>query len=170
MKNGNRANSLAFRASLTAVMVALVTVMTFLVRIPNPMGGYFNFGDVAVFIVALTFGPVIGGLAGGIGSAISDAIGFPLFVLPTLIIKGVEGLLAGAITNRKDSYRDILGVVIAGVEMVSGYFLVELYGLSWGLGAALAEIPINIVQIAIGGIIGIPAAYFLRRRLPEILK
>ena len=154
--------------SLMAIMSALVTVGTLIVRIPNPMGGYFNVGDVMIFVAALTFSPLIGGVAGGLGSAIADIIGFPLFALPTLVIKGLEGLLASLITNKKNVYRDVLAVVVAGAEMVIGYFLVEVY--LWGLGGALGEIPANIAQIAIGGLIGIPIALVLRRRLPEILR
>ena len=154
--------------SLMAIMSALVTVGTLIVRIPNPMGGYFNVGDVMIFVAALTFSPLIGGVAGGLGSAIADIIGFPLFALPTLVIKGLEGLLASLITNKKNVYRDVLAVVVAGTEMVIGYFLVEVY--LWGLGGALGEIPANIAQIAIGGLIGIPIALVLRRRLPEILR
>ena len=156
--------------SLSVITIALVTVGTMVLRIPNPMGGYFNLGDVMVFVCALTFGPVTGGLAGGVGSAIADMIGFPLFVIPTLVIKGLEGFLAGLITNRKNLFRDVLAVVVAGSEMIIGYFLVELYPLQWGLGGALAEVPGNIAQILIGGLLGIPIALVLRRRLPEILK
>jgi len=154
--------------SLMTIMSALVAVGTLIVRIPNPMGGYFNVGDVMIFVAALTFNPLIGGVAGGLGSAIADIIGFPLFAIPTLVIKGLEGLLASLITNKKNVYRDILAVVVAGTEMVIGYFLVELY--LWGIGGALAEVPANIAQIAIGGIVGIPIALVLRRRLPEILR
>lgn len=149
-------------------MSALVTVGTLIVRIPNPMGGYFNVGDVVIFVAALTFNPLIGGVAGGLGSAIADIIGFPLFAIPTLIIKGLEGLVASLITNKKNVFRDVLAVVAAGTEMVFGYFLVEVY--LWGLGGAVAEVPANIAQIAVGGLIGIPIAIVLRRRLPEILK
>ena len=151
-----------------AVMSALVAAGTLFFRIPNPMGGYFNVGDVMIFVAALTFSPLIGGVAGGLGSAIADIIGFPLFALPTLVIKGLEGLLAGLITNKKNVYRDVLAVVMAGAEMVMGYFLVELY--LWGLGGAVAEVPANIAQIAIGGLVGIPIALVLRRRLPAILR
>jgi uncharacterized membrane protein len=158
------------QAALVAVMAALVAVATLLVRIPNAMGGYFNLGDVAIFVVALTFGPVIGGLAGGIGSAIADLIGFPVFFVPTLVIKGLEGLIAGLISGKKNVARDVAGVVVGGCEMIVGYFLVELYPLQWGLGGALGELPGNIVQIVIGGIVGIPVAYVVRRRLPEVLK
>ena len=160
----------AIQISLSVITIALVTVGTMVFRIPNPMGGYFNLGDVMIFVCALTFGPVIGGFAGGLGSAIADIIGFPLFAIPTLIIKGLEGFLAGLITNKKTPFRDVLAVAIAGSEMIIGYFLVELYPLQWGLGGALAEVPGNIAQIVIGGLLGIPIAFVLRRRLPEILK
>jgi uncharacterized membrane protein len=156
--------------SLMAVMAALVAVGTLIVRIPNPMGGYFNVGDVMIFVAALTFNPIVGGFAGGVGSAIADMIGFPVFAVPTLIIKGLEGLLAGLITSRKSVFRDVLAVVVAGSEMIIGYFLVELYLLGWGLGGALAELPGNAAQVIIGGLVGIPIAIILRRRLPEVLK
>ena len=57
-------------------------------------------------------------------------------------------------------------MVIAGAEMVTGYFLAEFFGLSEGW-AALGEVPFNILQIAVGGIVGIPIAIILRKRLPE---
>ncbi len=155
--------------SFIVVMTALVAVGTLIIRIPNPMGGYFNVGDVMIFVAALTFNPIIGGIAGGLGSAIADIIGFPVFALPTLVIKGLEGLLASLVTNKKNIYRDVLAVVAAGTEMIIGYFLVELYVLQWGLGGALAEVPTNVAQITIGGLVGIPIALVLRRRLPEIL-
>jgi uncharacterized membrane protein len=161
---------LLVQISLIAMMAAVTAAATFLIRIPNPMGGYFNLGDVAVFAVALAFNPLVGGLAGGIGSAIADLIGFPIFAVPTLIIKGLEGLLASVISNKKSAFRDLLAVVVAGSVMVVGYFVVEYFVLQWGLGGALAEIPGNIVQVLVGGLIGIPLGYVVRRNLPEILR
>ncbi len=156
--------------SLLVIMISLVTVGTLVIRIPNPMGGYFNVGDVMIFVCALTFNPIISGISGGVGSAIADIIGFPAFAIPTLIIKGLEGFLASLITNKKNLFRDVLAVVVAGSEMIIGYFLVEYYPLQWGLGGAMAEVPTNIAQIVIGGVVGIPIALVLRKRLPQILK
>lgn len=160
--------SIVLQFALSAVMASLVTVGTMIIRIPNPMGGYFNLGDVMIFVCALTFNPFISGFAGGVGSAVADMIGFPMFAVPTLIIKGLEGFLASLVTNKKNVFRDVLAVTVAGSEMVIGYFLAEVY--LWGFGGALAEVTGNITQIIIGGFIGIPIAYLLRRRLPEILK
>ena len=151
-----------------AVMSALVAVGTMIVQIPNAMGGYFNVGEVMIFVSALTFGPLIGGVAGGLGSAIADIIAFPVFALPTLVIKGIEGLLAGLISNKKSLYRDVLAVLLAGAEMVFGYFVVEVF--LWDFGAALAEVLPNIAQVSVGGLVGVPVALVLRRRLPELFR
>jgi len=156
---------------LSAVMAALVTVATYVVQIPNPAtGGYLNFGDVVIFISALSFGPIVGGFAGAVGSAFADMISpYAQWAPFTFVIKGVEGVIAGLISNRKDVSRDVLAVIVAGVEMVTGYFISAFYPLQYGW-AALTEVPINITQITAGGIVGIPVARIIRKRLPETLK
>jgi uncharacterized membrane protein len=151
-----------------AILAALTTVATALVQIYIPATrGYLNFGDIIIFISAFTFGPVVGGFAGGVGSALSDILtGYAFFSPFTLIIKGAEGIIAGLISNRLSKKRDILAIVIAGTEMVSGYFLAEFFGLSEGW-AAIFEVPANILQIVVGGVVGLTIAIILRRRLPE---
>jgi uncharacterized membrane protein len=159
----------AVLAAQAGIMAALVAVSTYAVQVPIPATkGYLNFGDIMIFVSALTFGPIVGGFAGGVGSALSDvASGYASTFAPfTLVIKGAEGIIAGLIANRLSRKRDIFAVVIAGIEMVSGYFLAEFFGLSEGWAAA-TEIPFNILQIAAGGAIGIPIAILLLKRLPE---
>jgi uncharacterized membrane protein len=158
-------------ATLMGVMAALVAVTTFAVQIPIPAtNGYLNFGDIMIFVSALTFGPLIGGFAGGVGSAISDVLGgYANYAPYTLVIKGVEGVIAGLISNRISYRRDVLAVIIAGAEMISGYFLAEFFPLQHGW-AALGEVPLNILQIVAGGLVGLPIALIIRKRLPEILK
>jgi len=93
--------SAILQLTLTIVFAALVAATTLMVRIPIPATtGYFNIGDAMIFVAALVFGPVVGGLAGGCGSAIADIIGYPLFAPYTLVIKGMEGWIAGKITRR----------------------------------------------------------------------
>lgn len=156
--------------AVSAVMAALVCVATVIVQIPNPATrGYINIGDAMIFVSALTFGPFVGVIAGGIGSALADVLsGYGLYAPLTLIIKGLEGVLAGLITNRKSVTRDTLAVAIAGGEMILGYFLCEFYLLQFGW-AALTEVPGNIFQIVAGGVIGIPITSVLRKRLSEAL-
>lgn len=149
-------------------MAALVAVATVFVQIPNPTTrGYINFGDIMIFVSALTFGPIVGGLAGSIGSSIADiATGYAYFAPFTFVIKGVEGTIAGLISNQKSVRRDVLAVVFAGLEMIIGYFLAEFFPLQLGW-AALTEVPGNVSQIIAGAVIGIPIALLIRKRLPE---
>lgn len=158
-------------AALMGVMTALVAVTTFAIQIYIPTTrGYLNFGDIMIFVSALTFGPLIGGFAGGVGSAISDVLGgYAYFAPSTLVIKGTEGVIAGLISNRISPRRDVLAVIIAGAEMITGYFLAEFFPLQEGW-AALSEVPANILQIVVGGLVGLPIALVIRKRLPEILK
>jgi uncharacterized membrane protein len=156
---------------MSGVMAALVAIGTFMVQIPNPpTRGYINFGDIMIFVSALTFGPIVGGLAGSFGSSIADIIsGYGYFAPYTFIVKGAEGVLAGLISNKKSVPRDVLAVIVAGAEMITGYFLAEFFPLFYGW-AALTEVPGNISQIVVGGIIGVPIAVIIRKRLPELLK
>ena len=163
--NGQRITIIVAQAG---IMAALVAIATYFPQIPIPATkGYLNFGDIMIFITALVFGPIVGGFAGGVGSAISDVAGGYAFFAPfTLLIKGGEGLIAGLISNSLSGRRDIIAVAIGGIEMVSGYFLAEFFALSEGW-AALGEVPFNILQVTAGGVVGIAVAIVLRRRLPE---
>ena len=160
------------KIALAAVMTAFVTVTTFIIQIPTPpTHGYINIGDAMIFTTALTFGPYMGGVAGGFGSALSDLLGgYGYFAPFTLIIKGCEGLVAGLISNRKSHARDLLAVLVGGVIMIMGYFSAEAFLLGYGVQAALTEVPGNTFQIVVGGVVGIPIATFIRKRLPSTLK
>jgi uncharacterized membrane protein len=169
-KLGNRRLALT-QVALSGVMASLVAVATFFVQIPNPATkGYINFGDIMIFVSAFTFGPIVGSLAGSIGSSIADiAAGYGYFAPFTFVIKGVEGLIAGLISNRISVRRDVLAVIFAGSEMVLGYFTAEFFPLQLGL-VALTEVPGNISQIVVGGIVGVSITIVLRKRLPESWK
>jgi len=107
----------------SAVMAALVCVTTMLIQVPIPATeGFFNVGDAMIIVAALTFGPMVGAIAGGIGSSLADLLGgWYIYVIPTLIIKGVEGLLAGWIMSRTDKLsfqRLMFAWIVGGLEMV----------------------------------------------------
>jgi len=83
--------------SSAALSTALVFVATASISIYIPATrGYFNLGDSMVFLTALLFGPIVGFVAGGLGSMLSDLfLGYTVYAPATLIVKGVEGLLTG---------------------------------------------------------------------------
>jgi len=155
--------------AISAVMAALVCVTTLLIQIPIPATqGFFNVGDAMVMVAALTFGPIVGFFAGGIGSSLADLIGgWYVWVPFTLVIKGLEGFLAGSIMILDDEDKGvktkIVAWIVSGSEMVLGYFLVQYY--MYGLSAALIELPFNLLQMVAGGIIGIPLSIIVARRM-----
>jgi len=144
----------------------LVCVATLLIQIPIPATeGFFNIGDAMVMVASLTFGPIVGGLAGGVGSALADALGGWYTWVPfTLVIKGAEGVVAGLIAGRERTNRRVLiAWVCGGLVMVSGYFIVQVF--LYGLGAALVEGPFNLVQMTVAGVVGVPISLALKSRL-----
>ena len=79
------------RWALTAALTALAAFATLLIRIPIPATtGYFKLGDVFVVWAGLWLGPMAGFIVGAIGPTMSDAIGFPVFILATAVTKGLE--------------------------------------------------------------------------------
>jgi uncharacterized membrane protein len=139
-----------------------------LIQLPIPAtDGFFNIGDAVIMITALTFEPTVGAIAGGIGSSLADLLGgWYVWVIPTLVIKGVEGFLVGWIFSKskdQSSQYKILAWIIGGLEMVSGYFIVQVF--MYGFSAALVEAPFNFVQMAVSGIVGIPISQALKRRI-----
>ncbi|MHA1734308.1 MAG: ECF transporter S component [Promethearchaeota archaeon] len=140
--------------AITAIFTALCTVLTVFLYLPIPQTtGYVNVGEVGVMLTALLFGPIVGGIAGGVGSAISDLIVAPQFAPVTLLVKGLEGFLVGLIADPRKMrerihWRQFLAVVVGGTVMVMGYFTYE--AAVFGLGAALAEMPWNFFQMSMG--------------------
>lgn len=158
---------------LTGVMIALVAVFTLAVRVPfAPTRGYFNFSDVAVFLTSFAFGPWIGLVAGGVGTALADlAGGYTLYAPLTFLAHGLQGLVAGTIAGRHRGLgRMILGWAGGAVVMLTLYFLGEAFIFRMGVGPALTEaVTINLPQVLVGGILGVPLVLALRQAYPPIL-
>ncbi|MDE5990297.1 MAG: ECF transporter S component, partial [Clostridia bacterium] len=73
----------------TAVLAALTTAFT-LISIPLATG-YFNFGDLVIFIASVLLGPLYGAIVGAIGGALGDVIlSYFVYAPFTLVIKALE--------------------------------------------------------------------------------
>ncbi|MEE9378220.1 MAG: ECF transporter S component [Candidatus Lokiarchaeia archaeon] len=148
--------------SMISIFTALTFITTFWIQIPIPVtGGYINIGDVAVMFTALLFGPIIGGIAGGVGPMLADIFSpYIIYAPATLIIKGIEGFLIGLIANPKDvesrvSIRDIIAVISGGILIPLGYFIYEAFILGLGVVISLVEMPGNFFQFIFAAITSI---------------
>ena len=147
-----------------ALMSALVMVATFVVRIPMvATDGYLNLGDGLVLFCGVAFGPVAGLIAGGIGSALADMIaGYAHWILPTFLIKGLEGALAGFVfyllnkTGKNRFLSASVATVPSAILMVVGYFFA-----SWIMKGSAAVAWTSVPGNAIQGGVGVALALFL---------
>lgn len=151
---------------LAALFAALCCVMTLAIQIPAPTG-HVNLGDVAVLLSAWMLGPLWGGAAAGVGSALADLLSWPAYAPATFVIKfamtAAAALIFRAMKKRTGSFWGmLLGAVAAEVIMVGGYFLYESVVLNVGAAAA-ASIPFNLVQGTVGAVVGVTAAVLLDR-------
>jgi uncharacterized membrane protein len=151
----------------TAIMASLATVATMMFTFPIPAtNGFFNLGDVIVVVSGLTFGPLIGGISGGLGSALADILlGYGTYAPFTLVIKGCEGLIVGYIAGGKADQKIskvIMAWIAGGIILVGGYFIVQVF--MYGFAGALVELPANLVQMLVSGL-GIPIYLGIRKRL-----
>lgn len=169
MKNDNKLRMLV----LTAMLAALVCVATLVIRIPT-VGGYTNLGDGFVLLSAFLLGPLYGGIAGGLGSALADLIaGYPYYIPGSFIIKGLVAVFAALLMKKVMKEREIpsvpmqlLCVVPAELFMVAGYFAYKALILGKPAGA-VTSIPGNLMQGLAGCIVSI-LLYQLLIKVPAV--
>ncbi len=150
---------------ITALLAALTCAATMVIRIPSPTGGYLNLGDTVVLLGAFLLGPWAGALAGGIGSAMADALsGYVVYVPATLVIKAVMALTAGFLYRLlRDRTGGMLFAALVGeIPMAVGYWLFDAWLLHSWTGAA-AGIPGNLVQAGFGVAVSVFLAAALRK-------
>lgn len=152
--------------TLIALMAALVYIFTRVVQIPTPTKGYVHLGDGAIVFTALAFGPLVGGIAGGLGTALADLFsGYGAWAPFSLIIHGLQGYLLGRLMQRNRlSWKRMIGLTLISIAVVAGGY--ALAGLVLVGTAALIEIPANMLQALSGSLLGIPLYYAVSGAYP----
>lgn len=166
MKNNTR------KLIISALMAAITCIATMIIKIPVPAtGGYINLGDGAVILSGFMLGPLYGGIAAGLGSALADVFsGYAIYAPATFIIKAAMAAVSGIII-KKSSKISIIKTLAAGIIceiiMAVGYLLFEAFILGYGAGAS-AAVAGNIIQGICGIILSavlVPTAGKLDRKV-----
>jgi uncharacterized membrane protein len=156
--------------ALVALLIALTTLFTRVLTIPIPgTQEYLNLSDVAITFSALVFGPWVGMIAGGVGTAIADlSTGAYAFWAPiSLVAHGLEGFLIGLIARGRPSVpRMILAWFVGSTVMVACYLVGASVIEGWP--TAQLGVPFNTFQALLGGVVGIPLALAVRRAYPAV--
>lgn len=141
------------KLTLIAMFIALTTIATMVIQIPIPATkGYLNIGDTLLICAGLLLGKTVGGIVGGIGSALADLLsGYAFYAPITLVVKGLEGYLAGTL-NEKTKLPPVVSAILAGLVMAIGYLLAEGIIL-YNFPTALASFVPNILQGVAGAVL-----------------
>lgn len=140
-------NTKTKKLSLGALFVALTLVAT-MMAIPMAFG-YINLGDGIILTAGYLLGPYYGMLAGALGAAMADiTLGYAQYILPTLILKGIMGFLAGVASTKKGKTAWIY-YICAGFIMITGYYLFDSF-LQGNFLSPMSSIPFNVLQYSVG--------------------
>ena len=148
--------------TINALSIALVCISTMAIQIPIPLG-YMHLGNTCILLTAALFGPATGLLAGGIGSAMADLLtGYTQWVLPTLLIKSLMGLVVGYLAwgrekkLRMNAPRTLLSSVAGVAVMVFGYTIAGAV-MNGSVYTGLLQVP----GLTLEGVIGMAVFYAL---------
>ncbi len=158
----NRHHLTTLQLTVTAMFAALTLLATSVIRIQTPTFGYIHLGDGIVLLAGIFLGPVPGGLAAGLGSALSDLLaGYAIWVPGTFVIKYLTAAAAGTVCRalilhrskkqpaavsgsgsgieKKNSPFPAAAVIQAGIAgeavMILGYFLYNILIVAFTAGS-----------------------------------
>ena len=157
------------RITLTALMSALIFVLTRTQLSVTPTGGYIHLGDAGIIFASLAFGPWVGMVAGGLGTALADITsGYAQWAIFSLLIHGLQGWAAGQLFDklRQRLLATILASAASLVIVVGGYFIAGtiLEGTAIAVGSLLP----NTFQALGGSILGVPLYFAVLRAYPPL--
>lgn len=140
--------------TLAASGIALVFVVTYAIAIPVG-SGFINPSEVVIMVLAILFGPLIGGLS-GIGAGIADlTLGYGAWIPFTIFTKVITGLLVGKMKNK------YIAMILSSLIMIGTYALGELilYGV-----IEPTQLFGNLIQCLVAIAIALPIALRLKNR------
>ena len=147
------------RLVLLALLTAINVVVSRIFIIPMPLThGNINLCDAIIYLVALLFGPVAGGIVGGLSGFLLDLLGgYGQFMLFSLVVHGLEGFFVGLVFKYWNLRNQMVKGAIAGVVgvffMVAGYFFTNTVLYTWAAG--FASLLTNTIQGAVGVVLAL---------------
>lgn len=146
------------KMALSALFAALVCISTMIAPIQLATGGYIHLGDAFVLLAGFILGPLWGGAAAAIGSALTDLFyGAFHYVPATFVIKGLVAAAAYLVAHalrgtrvRRSLLCYAVGGAVGELIMAAGYFAYE--SVIYTVSGAAAAVPLNLLQ-AVSGVI-----------------
>ncbi len=138
----------------TAILLALVFVVTRYIQIPIPLG-YFNVGNTVILFGCLFIESPYGIIAGSVGSALADLVSYPAYTIPTLLIKMAMPLLFYRFKEKRE-----MAFMISTLIPLFGYTITGMI-LYKSFMVGLSQFPGLVLEYVANGIV----FYILTRRM-----
>ena len=160
-------NNLTRKLVLSAMLAALICIITML-KWPVPgTQGYIHAGDGFIYMAAILMGGPWAAASAAIGSMLADMLsGYFVYAPATFVIKALMALIVGLAAGRKFRWPLSLSLMaVASAFMVVGYGLYDL--VIFGYSVAMTNAFYDLFQAVGGVVIGLPLALIARRAIPE---
>lgn len=139
----------------TAMLMALnIALSSFGVPVP---GGHLYLNDIVICAAALLLDPVGAFLVGGVGAFLGDLFFYPTPMFVSLVTHGLQAIAISLIAHRTfkkhPAVASAVGALVGAVIMVVGYSLGRAFIYATP-EAALLKLPYQILQAAVGALVG----------------
>ena len=139
----------------TAMLMALnIALSSFGVPVP---GGHLYLNDIVICAAALLLDPVGAFLVGGVGAVLGDLFFYPTPMFVSLVTHGLQAVAISLIAHRTfkkhPAVASAVGALVGAVIMVVGYSLGRAFIYATP-EAALLKLPYQILQAAVGALVG----------------
>ena len=139
----------------TAMLMALnIALSSFGVPVP---GGHLYLNDIVICAAALLLDPVGAFLVGGVGAFLGDLFFYPTPMFVSLVTHGLQAVAISLIAHRTfkkhPAVASAVGALVGAVIMVVGYSLGRAFIYATP-EAALLKLPYQVLQAAVGALVG----------------
>ena len=150
---------------LAAILVAVNVVVSRIFIIPVPLThGYLNLCDALIIVAALLMGPKWGAAIGGLSGFLLDLLaGYGQYMIFSLLIHGLEGLVAGLAMNYHSKVIRFLIILASALIMVAGYWLVDT--ILYTPAAGIAGLIPNLMQGLAGVLVALVLLPIMRQQM-----
>ena len=143
--------------SISAMLAALTFAATFLIKIPLAIG-YVHIGDGIVFLASALLPAPFAMAATAVGVGLADLCSGYVIYIPITALVRILTVLCFSRKSEMLSPRNILGLAGGILICAVGYWAFEAVFVYENAVAALAGIPFNLAQSAVGAVLYIVVA------------
>lgn len=150
----DKQNQKLLKLTFSGLFAAIITIFIYLVHIPYGNTGYVHLGDTMIFLCASFLPTPYAVAAAAIGGGFADFLsGYPVYIIPTMLAKGLIALTFSAKDKKLLTKRNIIacvasfGISLAVYAVAEFIFGLTIYGLP--VGGALTTAATTLLQNSI---------------------